>query len=238
MIDNKKERMIELLRKLFALGQSPNQNEAEMAMAKANEIMTEYQISATDVDLADDGAVVREEMVLNDGRRHVWLQTLADAAAKLYDAKAFYNTHHCGPGLMLRFYGTPADILAAKMTFTHLYASWKSIVALAARTRDTDVRTYKRSHGIGFSSAIDVRVNELVAERQQKVISATGRDLVVVKGAALSDFMQGGKIKETRQSSRTDEYALHDGWSAGKSIPLHGALEKEHPLQITNGIAA
>jgi hypothetical protein len=40
-----RSKLIERLKKLFALGQSTNQHEAELAMAKANEIMTEHQIT-------------------------------------------------------------------------------------------------------------------------------------------------------------------------------------------------
>ena len=229
----KNEKMIEKLKKLFALGQSPNQHEAEAAMAKANEIMTEYQISATDVDLADDGDVVRQELELGEGKQSTWIQSLAMAAAKLYDGKCFYAARHDGPGLKLRFYGTKADILAAQMTFQHLYGSWKSIVALElSREAPMNTRTYKRAHGMGFTSAIDSRVKKLVQERQAKVKTATGRDLVVVKGAAVDNFLKDKKIGRKTSAPPRDTHGFASGYQRGQDIPLHGSLEKEKPLMI------
>lgn len=227
------EKIIDRLKKLFALGQSSNQHEAELAMQKANEIMTEYQISATDIDLAEDGEVVREEMVVENGKRSTWLCALADACARLYDAKCYYNskaTH----GLNLRFYGTPADIMAAKMTFNHLYGSWQSIVklAVAGYAGSVDTRVFKKSHGMGFTQAISGRVNELVEQRKAKVMSATGRDLVVVKGAAVEKFMEKIKIRSSRVGGNIHQGAASAGLAAGKAIPLHGAIQAEKTLMI------
>ena len=150
----RKEKIIEKLKKLFALGQSPNQHEAEAAMAKANEIMTEYQISATDIDLSEDGPVMREEYELDGFGGSSWVQVLADGAAKIYDAKC-YRAAGRRRNMILRFYGTPADILAAKMTFNHLFASWESIVKLAMRNNQgmssAEARSFRRAHGTGYA---------------------------------------------------------------------------------------
>lgn len=225
------EKVIERLKKLFALGQSSNQHEAELAMAKANEIMTEYQISATDIDLEDDGEVVKEEMELEGGKHSTWLATLANSCARLYDARAYYAPRRYGSGLLLRFYGTPADIMAAKMTFNHLRASWESIVRMDM-PRLVDKKAFKRAHGMGFTQAIGVRVAQLVEARKAKVVSVTGRDLVLVKGAALDDFMSGVKIGKRNTANPRDANGYHAGHAAGSSIALSGAIEEEKPLLL------
>jgi hypothetical protein len=223
-----RSKLIERLKKLFALGQSTNQHEAELAMAKANEIMTEHQINAADINLEESGDVVRDDMVLSDGRRSTWLASLAEASAKLYDARAFYSGHHRGPGLKLIFIGRSADILASKMTFSHLYGSWKSIIDVDVhKHRPISTQTFKRSHGIGFTVAIDSRVNELVQKRKATVAKATGRDLVVVKEAAVNEFLDRMNIKENNPVKATDSSGVSAGYGRGKAIPLHGAIEDE-----------
>lgn len=227
------EKIIERLKKLFALGQSSNQHEAELAMSMANKLMTEYQISATDIDLSEEGDIVREEYRVEGAERSTFLQLLADAAAIMYDAKCNRLMGKHG-ALVLRFYGTPADILASKMTFEHLHKSWKSIVELALLDNDRliDKRVFKRSHGTGFANAIYNRCQHLASQRQKEVVSATGRDLVLVKGVALQNFLSNVKIRNTYSSNSLDNGAYHKGQASGNNVPLHGALKNEDKLRI------
>lgn len=242
------EKVIEKLKKLFALGQSSNEHEAKLAMQKANDIMLEYQISATEIDLSEDGAVMEDNLILEEGKRQTWIQNLAAGCGELYDCKVCFVTHkrlhaHKYTGLHLRFFGTEADIMATKMTFLHLYESWKSIVRLALYDAKRnaysfepgiDARVFKNSHGIGFTTSIQTRIRVLVEDRRAKVKTVTGRDLVLVKGAVLSDYMSGIKTRTVRQGNKVDQNAVTIGYNAGKSIPLHGAIKEEKVLQIAS----
>lgn len=236
-----KEKILERIKKLFALGQSSNQHEAELAMAKASQLMQEHQISMTDVDLSEDGEITTDDVSLEDGRIAAkWLTGLAMAVATLYDGEAARMTggiyRH---GVTMRFYGTPTDIEAMKMTFTYLYGSWKSIVKhdLEQAKQNGAVpegmtKPWKNSHGAGFSRALYHRARALAAERQANVKSATGRDLVVVKGQAVKDFV-AGKIKGGSPSAsrfRPDAYGT--GRDRGNAIPLGGAINSNSTLMI------
>jgi len=231
---DKYAKLIEKLKKLFSLANSANQHEAEAALGMANRLMTEHQIALADIDFSDSGSVTREDMELDGGRQSTWLASLAGNAAMLYDAQAFYYSGRSGPNLQLLFVGTPPDIAAAKMTFTYLHRSWQSIVKLDQQEyRPRNVRTFRRSHGIGFNAAIHKRVKELVEERQRNVRSATGRDLVVVKDAAVKEFLEDLNIKSRKPTGDNDKTGLYAGYQRGKEIPLHGAIEEEDkPLML------
>jgi Protein of unknown function (DUF2786) len=81
-------KLLERLKKLFALGQSSNQHEAELATQKASEIMAEHQIAMSEIDLLDDGEITKEDHFMPEGARMAnWVLRLASAAAILYDSK-------------------------------------------------------------------------------------------------------------------------------------------------------
>lgn len=233
-----KKKILERLRKLFALGSSPNQHEAEAAMAKANEIMQEYQIGMSDVDMAAEGSVTREDVVVakGDGVKN-WVVSLGRAAAELYDGDCAWHYDK----RKMTFIGTPTDIEAMKMTFVHLYESWKSIVehdlkgakaAVSAPFAPRDTMLYKHGHGTGYAEALRIRVYALVQVRKKKVKSATGRDLVVVKGQALKDWMDnaGYETKKGNFSGGNSDGREH-GRAAGNAVPLGGVTtDRRHMI--------
>lgn len=230
-----REKLIDKLRKLFALGASSNQHEAELAMAKAAELMREHQISAIEIDLKEAGQVSEEDVVVakGNGVRH-FVYMMARAAAIMFDGEVSILL---GSRSALRFIGTKNDIEAMKMIFTHLFASWKAIVEHDLREAKRfaespfaprDTMRYKHGHGVGFSTAVLGRARVLQAERRASVStkSATGRDLVVVKDQALAAHIRGKyHARQTNPSPGSMSGAI-DGASRGSSIPLHGAVEQ------------
>lgn len=238
---NDKEKLLEKLKKLFALGNSPNQHEAEAALAKANQLMQEHQISMSDVDVHDMGNVEQGDTlyVREAGSARHWVYQLADAAARLFDGRAIDNSTTESFGF--RFVGTPTDMQAMRMMFEHLWKSWMSIVEADLRSEKDRVRKltigdfywppattmkYKHGHGTGFAQAIGNRVYALVKARQQEVNkTATGRELVVVKGQQLKEWMDRhtttGRSSGGSSGSSAGQNA---GRAAGEKVPLGGGI--------------
>ena len=227
---NDKEKLLEKLQKLFALSKSDNQHEAELALAKANKLMEEHQIGMSEVDLFEDGGSITENDVTIDGVKPYMknIMVLSNAAAKFYNAKAVRMMVGHTPGVKLRFYGTPTDILAAKETFNYLLNSWKSISEHDMKITGYrgHAKIFKNSHFFGFALAIEERVKELVAQRDINVKAATGRSLVVVKDAALNDYLKNIKMQTVKTApKRFFRSAYSAGQISGQNIPLSGAIE-------------
>lgn len=228
---NEKQKIAERIRKLFALGESANQHEAELAMKKASELMQEYQIAASDIDLAEDGAVTQEDYFLEEGFKMVnSIYRLAVACAALYDGQSSKRSGNHDGRIRLRFYGTANDIAAMKMTFNHLYQSWKSIVKhdlLTAKEQSffpISTITFKSSHMYGYAMALHRRALELAEARMATVKTATGRDLVVVKGAALSDYMENVKLRTANSRANLCAAGYAAGHERGNSAVLGGGI--------------
>lgn len=230
--NNDKQRLIDLLKKLFAMGSSDNQHEAEVALAKANQIMQEHQIGMTDIDLSGDDAVVTCDLSTNESKQNVfWIMCLAEASALLYGGRSS-RFKDCFGGITLTFYGTGNDIEAAKMTFQYLLNSWKSIVSIDIRGIKNK-RGYKNSHGRGYALSILKRVKTLVAERNFAVKSATGRDLVLIKTQAVDAALTGIKTQKP-STAAIDISGYRAGALRGDAIPLGGAIRHDDDcLQIT-----
>lgn len=233
-----REKLIEKIRKLMALGSSANPHEAELALAKASELMSEYQIGHADVSIIEARAGVRrEEYTVKDQKMRLrWISILAYGVAKLYDGSLIDNggLHKTS----FAFIGFPTDILAMKMTFEHLYHSWFSIVEsdlqetkLKAKGFGTwtpgDTMKFKAGHGLAFATAIHNRCVSEAAKRMQQVLqTATGTDLVVVRTQEVENYMDSLKLKKSSTStiSTGSEAGRSAGRVAGTNIALGGAI--------------
>lgn len=232
---DQRDKIIDRLRKLFMLGRSANRHEAELALQRASEIMTSHQISLADMDVTEPGSVGFDDVHLKGHKRSTWIGILAKACATLYDAEAYYLVSHNGPGLTIRFFGTQEDIAVAQLTFSHLFASWKSIVALNEHTESPqDVRAFRRSHGVGYSTAILERCKALAAQRKDKVEESTGKDLVVSKQAAIKEAMANSRIIK-RKIVASERIGYARGHEHGQTIPLGGAVGGQMPRLLRHG---
>lgn len=237
---NDREKMLDKLKKLFALGKSPNQHEAEAALRKASEIMQQYQIDHAEVDMREMGSIGRGEDVVVEkaGAARHWVYVLANASAKMFDGAAIHAPTK--EEMRIQFVGTKSDIMAMRMLFNHLWESWLSIVEADLRNEKERVKEitigdfywspastmkYKHGHGVGFAQAIDARVSEIVMARRAEVSkTVTGRDLVVVKGQQLQTWMDKHTTKGSHRSSGGSNAGRNAGYAAGERIPLGGAV--------------
>ena len=82
-------KIIEKIQKLLALGTSPNEHEAAAALAKAQSLMEEYDLSMMDLEhrKADDGSILETdgEVYSVQGKPEAWREKVAKAVAKTSD---------------------------------------------------------------------------------------------------------------------------------------------------------
>ena len=235
-MDNK-EKLIDRIRKLLALGKSPNQHEAEAAMTKANELLTEHQIGMSEVQQEEvaqstvrDGPIIKESETY---RSFAW--QIARAAGTIFDCEVILGSEQAS----FYFIGLPEDITLAQELNKYLFDSWKAIVAADTiewkkdffyPLRQYEVKKYKIGHGQGFAEALMYRAFRLVKERKDKLEASTrGTALVVMKNEMIKaykekqNYKKGGGYKQ-----QSDGYA--DGRQRGEKIPLGGALSNNKNL--------
>lgn len=231
------DNVIEKIKKLLALSKSSNENEARLAAQKASELMEKHQIAAADVlvEEAKTQSIVRESYEVEGLRmKYVWVETLGNAVARLFDGTVLVTGQLHGTRFI--FVGYPKDIEAMKMLFKHLYDSWCSIVEQDLKEAKAnhygswapkDTMKFKLGHGQGYAARISQRCDELVKARKAAVSasSGSGTALIVVKDRALEEWKVENKIRTVKrtQSSGSLSGAAY-GVRAGNNAALGGAI--------------
>lgn len=125
ILGDKRRRKIQ---KLLALANDANDEESMTALAKAQELMLQHNV--TEEDLFDyKQRQVQQEVVnsiIYEGRPLKWLYRLAGIIAANFRVKFYYQT---GAAIELYFLGLSTDVQIAEITFSYA----KGIIALCSK---------------------------------------------------------------------------------------------------------
>jgi hypothetical protein len=215
-------RVVERIAKLLALAESPNQHEAEAAMAAAQKLMLKYNLD------------VRADATARDyGHRHLGAPTgrvteseriLAMLLGRFFFVEVIwvpvYRAREGKRGSVLEICGTSANLAIAEYVHAFLTETAERLWREHKRDRgivlDRDRRTYLAGVMTGFAEKL---------ARQATVNRAAG--LVWVKDGDLETFFRRRHphVRHVRHAGtrRTEAYA--HGREAGRRIVLHRGVE-------------
>jgi hypothetical protein len=221
------KRIIDRIRKLLSLAKSDNEHEAANAAAKAQELLSQYNLSMSDIPTDDDGKV-RADTARSRTRQRLekWAKALACLTAKAFDC-AYYHSldgNTC-------FVGVGADQEVCAWTYGYLY---KTLLRMGSkhmqtprcrRLRSSRSKALAReSYLLGVVYAVSDRL-----EAQRLRTPVTSQDLVPVKEAAIREAMPDDlrfrplDFKGTRDADL--EAGLNDGKHVSLASPLKGASQ-------------
>jgi Protein of unknown function (DUF2786) len=223
--------IIEKIKALLAKTTANGATEAEMlsALDKASAMMDAYDITDADVQEAKDEAAMlhAEPPDLRDPHSLKW--RLSYGVAQFCGVQVFRASHQTG----LKCIGMPSDVqfamwlldTLADFVFTELYAHLIGCLAPQGERR-----VIIRSFTAACCDRITERLLALV-ERSKAARTSNGRELVVVKGAAIKAFMKDNNIHLRSCSvgapSTVDATAQAAGRAAGDRAtfgrPMNGA---------------
>jgi hypothetical protein len=228
-----KDKIIEKIRKLLALSKSDNVHEAQLALTRANEMMTEHQLhmSQIDIDKMKDSRLFEGQVVKVSETYRSFMRDIAKAAGRIFDAQEI------GTGKQSEIYyvGQKEDVSNANILFSHLFESWRSICS-----RDTkkwkeqhyeasqyEVKKYQISHGQGFASAVLTRATALASTRKSAVkTTAAGTALVVLKDQLIQQWVDDN-TKSRKHTYKAQSGGYREGYKAGQQINLGTAIGEE-----------
>jgi hypothetical protein len=193
------------------------EEEALSALAKARGLMDAYEISEDELKLTKaEAAILRSEPAgANDPHRIKYL--LSHSVAQFCACRAWKNTKKGG----LTFCGLQSDVRLATWLLDTLTAFVQSELAnhlMSCLAPKGERRFVINGFVQGCTARISQRLDALKAA-SEKVVTANGRELVVVKGTAISAKMESAGIKtctRTISGRRTDPSSYHAGRSAGE----------------------
>ncbi len=226
--------IIDRIRKLFRLAenQGATEGEASSALAKANELLLRYNLTADRVaaEKGDDRPAQVESDSLDLGRRISWKHRLAVVLAR-------YN--FCSPytfGSNLVFVGRATNVAVTREMFTYIAPQVERLAVDVWQSSGRFTGVHGRTWNTNFYRGITFRIGErLVAERkkleQQPV--ATGepgmalaiRNLLAMTKKENESYLAQhvGKLRSrSTGGGRYSESGYTAGARAGDRVNLHG----------------
>jgi hypothetical protein len=223
--------IIDKIKALLAKTTENGATEAEMlaALDKAAAMQDAYDITDEELQIAKDEAATlhAEPTDLKDPHQIKWRLTYA--VRHFCNVEIYRQRGEAG----LKFIGTPSDIQFAQWLLDNLadfvfQALYEHLIGCLAPPSDR--RVIKRSFVEACCQCISDRLMELV-ERSKKARTSNGRELVVVKDAAIKAYMEEHDIHLRTccmgSSSNVDSAARAAGRAAGDRAsfgrPVSGA---------------
>jgi hypothetical protein len=170
------------IRKLLALADSPNENEAAAAAEKAQALMLRYGIELATVAASSGERLAVDEHVV-DGRADPWRRMLADAVARSAGGQIVWAPDGRSQGKIF-FYGPAATVGGIIELYRYLEAQLVVISAAATATRRerrVHGRRWRNSFLLGAVGRLAQRLDARRAETAETAVN--GRALVLVKTA-------------------------------------------------------
>lgn len=239
-IDRIKAKISKLLK--LAEG-SANEHEAANAMGKARSLMDKYQL--TKIDIIEVDGVAKEFKAAQATRafkacpKHI--QWLATSIAKFNDCQAIFENGHeinfkkndnrvHAYGKIIVFCGYSLDVDICVEMFARTVSAVNRLCAIFLAASGHEGR-YPMGIGNAFKQGcadkIGNRLSELKIERQ-KLTTASGTSLVVVKDNAVSEYFGSVKYKSScsRKLDSESFKAYEAGIKAGDEVELQKKIEE------------
>ena len=231
-MNSSKSKEITRVQKLMALAENgqATENEAILALEKANQIIKEHMISQAELNS-------KEQTYEQQSVPKVKNMNFTSISSSI---GALFNCLFMQTGPVQEYYGEPGDVMAAVSMRFYLCTTIATTATSYRREllserctsspylRD-DVEAFRR----GMEHRIIYRIAKLIQERSASLEETTGKDLAVIwhdrnlqaykEKTGIQKFKQ---IRHKKPNPQSGSY--REGWEAGKSVSL------DQPKQLTD----
>lgn len=236
------------IEKLMRLSSSPNEHEASLALAKAQELMAEYNLGMAECILSD--AKVNENQVIVDefgDDVDDWEIGLASKLSSIFDVRMYINKRiyykdvnsiNRTTSRSILLYGLPMDVETMKSVYQMIQPLIKSIgvkhFAILKRNnviglhRGTTM-AYKRGWFLGCVLRITERVDE---QRRMRLAQDNKMTALVIRKSEIIDEAVKEKMgidpstlkEEKNSSAKTSKIGMIQGMRAADSIAINSLI--------------
>lgn len=223
-VPREEDRALRLLRKVLSLASSPNENEAQLAVQKARELMLKYNL----------------DRVALDRERHFSFLTLGTikarhTAAELRMASLMgrfffvevlwqhtYDALRDKAGTILSVYGTPSNLEMAHYVYDYLWTVMESLWTLCRKTRQISGHGQRQRY---FAGVLDGFYRKL--EKQERAIQET-RALVWRGDPRLTEYYRylNPRIRTCYGGGVSATEVYRAGVSDGRNVTIHRPIEE------------
>lgn len=210
----------EKIRKLLALAQSPNENEAKLALLKAQKLMVEHHLTLKEFEGKKELTIIdRYSREIYSQRSYSWAGHLAKIIGDNFRCEAFYqNPIYKSPKRQMGFIGSAEDVEIAIASFDFAFSfvreqadkikkAWKGY----GRRAQTEADSYAVGFINGLKSAFDQQIKE---HKEYGLMVIKPHEIQSYKAQNMS--LQKSRTKGTRYDEGSYNYT--QGYNDGKSF--------------------
>lgn len=180
------QEVVDKIKKLLALSGSSNENEANTAFLKAQELLAKHKLSMQDVNTEEEKATV-ERTFIPVGSTSNWKIILAMVIADNFCCHGLIERYG-KQGRMISFLGKEDDLLICTTAYKAAVKYVQDRVALMKKEKlFPDNKNLMNSYGTGFCAGLQLQYREHLAQHQEYA-------LVLVKPKIVDDALD--KMKE------------------------------------------
>lgn len=210
-----RESLLDTVRRLIALGSSPNEHEARLATAKAAALMLEHNLAMADVNV--EGAASGHDYcdeVACEYKRTVPADVKSVCSVLMEHFFVHCVTDRRGGDVKLKIFGDRSNVEVAKYVFTYLLRTFRRLA------KENAIPTYGRpcyASGLarGFSDALKEQRDRDFGGVRCTALVASKKELT----AAAQDFYDC-KLRHGRRAIQRDTGHYSQGLEHGRSIDL------------------
>jgi hypothetical protein len=212
-----KESVIDLLKKLLALAGSPNENEANAAMAKAQSLLLKYNIDMAEVKTTTDGGAAVESTLINEivdfDKTGTWQPILLNMLAVQNFCRVIQTNDR-----KLRILGRRVNVIAVETMYNWLEPQ---IVRMANSSGFKRADKTMYIHGV-MSNLRDRLVKDLNERTTEYNCTALVTNLKTEVNAWLRSFYPiTGKVSSSH--CRGSNGAYNNGRADGGNVSIYGS---------------
>jgi hypothetical protein len=211
------DKIIDRIRKLFALAESPNEAEAMSAMEKAHALLLQYNLTVSD--LKEEKVTEINEMVFCEaGKMRAWKKVLiyyvtkANYCASYTEVTRGSYKYDVKGKQVIKIVGREANVISAKDMLEYIFESIERL----SRNIDHDM---KESYKTGFSEALCKRLKEIHKAEEEKVETCTA--LTVIDSELKNHMDQKNLRNSTIKQNIKDAQGYMRGQMDGSSFSLN-----------------
>lgn len=223
-----REKVVNRVRKLLNLSSSDNEHEAAAAAAKVQMLLSEYNLSMSDIpELQQQDTKAEKANARTRQRLEQWAYSLAQVTADGFDC----DIYHSGSGYTV-FVGVGADQEVCAWTYGYLYKTLLRMGSAYLRTacgrlrKNASRKIARESYLHGVVHTIQKR---LEAQKQETPITSSA--LVPVKQsliqAAMPEDLKTARFRSAQLRSSDFRQGMRDGQDIPLSAPLKGARSRQ-----------
>ena len=213
--------VVDRIKKLLRLSQSPNIHEAQLALDRAFEIAAKYQVDIQTLDLGED-----LNAIVSEGCRVGYRLSLTKRLA-LNVLCRFFNVNVVISRPDVNLIGTRSDIAIANHVFEFLYGSADRAVAEVRKEYSRRFTENRRRNFIaGWFYAITAGLDK---GKEQALLDESRLALILTKGEERRDqrqkeiFPRTSSIPIPRPKRRDHDWMAH-GFIEGKKVKINPAV--------------